>query len=96
MNTTGKVIVGIIVVIVIVAGGYYWYSSTHNSATTNGTSMTASSTTTGTITESGTAVTPLPAGSNNSDAALTQDTAALDAQINTFNTDKSEASQSTN
>ena len=91
MNTTGKVIVGIIVVIVIAAGGYYWYSSMHTNA-----NVTQTNSTTGTASEtvSGAAVSPLPAGSNTSDTALTQDTAAIDAQMNTLNTDNTQASQS--
>ena len=104
MTTTGKIILGVIVAIIIIGGaGYYWYSSMHSvsnaavTATTTDQNSTAQNTASapagGT---SGTNVNALPSGSSNSDAALTQDTAAIDAQMGGLNTDNASANQSVN
>lgn len=96
MTTTGKVLVGIIVLIIVAGGAYYWYAQTHNPATA---AVQVATTTSDSAQEANTLVsnTPvLPSGSGTSDASLSQDTAALDAQMSGLSADTASANQSVN
>ncbi len=113
MNTTGKIVAGIVVLIIIVAGAFYWYAHSRSgtpSFTASSTSMTATSSmpgmasstgnaagTSGNVMTSGSASTAtLPAGSNDSDASLQQDNAAIQAQMSGLDTDNSNTSAAMN
>jgi flagellar basal body-associated protein FliL len=102
MNSTGKIVAGIIVLIIVVAGAFYWFMHSKSgtpSFTASSTSMTATTSNTasaqsGTIDAAGAAA--LPGGTSDSDAALQQDTAAIDAQMGGLNTDNTNTSASLN
>jgi uncharacterized protein (UPF0333 family) len=93
MNTTGKVIIGVIVVLVIAGGAYYWYSHMQSESSA---AMTASSTTAMMTGSAAAANNPLPSGTSTSDSSLNQDTAAIDAQMNGLDSDNTQTSASMN
>ena len=100
MNTTGKVIVGIIVLVVVLGGAFYLYQQMQPTpvvapsiATT---SQTSSAGTPATSQQTAASVNPLPSGTATSDAALAQDAASVDTQMSALSSDNTQVTQSVN
>lgn len=86
MSSNAKIWIGVVVVIVLVLLGWYWYSQ-NNAGTTSQTpsGQTSTNTTNGS-----------PSGSATSDAALNQDSAAIDTQMSGLDSDNASMNQSFN
>lgn len=94
MSTTAKTVIAVVVVIVLIGLGY-WYVHTYgvNGANTGSNGAAAA----GIFNHTGsTANAQLPGGSSDSDAALNQDTAAIDAQMNGLSSDNANVTSATN
>jgi hypothetical protein len=94
MDTTGKIIVWVVVILIILGGLFYWYEYMHTPKVS--TSMTATSSAMLPSAAATAAANPLPAGTSTSDAALSQDTAAIDAQMNGLDSDNTNMTSSVN
>ena len=86
MSSTGKLVIGVIVVVLIGLG--FWYYSANKGGTAPAAPGSSAS-------PSDAGVLPTSA-SDNSDAALNQDTAAVDTQLNGLNSDSATVDSSIN
>jgi uncharacterized protein HemX len=94
MSTTGKVVTGIVVALIVFGAGYYWYSQSNANAVATGTAASepiTAQTQSGSLMQSTSSAQPLP---KTSDAALAQDSAAIDAQMNSLDSDTTSVNQS--
>ncbi len=88
MSQTNKVIVGVAVLAVVAGGAYYWFAL-------HGKTDSMANQEKGSYMNQGPAtVTTLPSGSDTSDAALQQDSAAIDAQMKGLDSDSANVDQS--
>jgi hypothetical protein len=88
MNSTGKVVIGIIVLLIVAAAGYYWYKSTDTNGTPSmGTALQVPAPTGNLPTGSNGSAGNTTAKPNTSDTGLAQDATAIDAQMNGLTAD---------
>jgi cytoskeletal protein RodZ len=90
MSKTGKIILWIIIAVIVI-GGIWWWIASQNTVSAP---TTAINTTTGTSNASTSASSTYPAG--NSNQAITQDLASVDAQLSGLNSDNASVTQSMN
>ncbi len=91
MSNTLKVVVTVIVVLIIALALYFWYAAAHSNNAANRSADVSAPFSSGTSN-----MAMLPGGASNSDAALTQDTAAIDAQMNGLASDNANTNTSLN
>ena len=111
MTRSFKIVLGVLLAIVVIGGVWYAISrkdsSTNGSSTSaNGSAYNtvpattsgspAGQTTASTNSSASTGSAPSPMATGNSDAALNQNAAAIDAQLNNMSSDSSAANQSLN
>lgn len=80
MSSTTKIVIAVVVVILVVLGIWYWSAGNHGSWN-NGAASTSDAA-------------MLPSGSDTSDAALDQDMASINANIQAADADSTNADQS--
>ena len=102
MNTTGKVISGIVIVVVVVGGAFFLYQQMQPMTaiapgpvnTTASNSVQQPVTPAPTAEQTAASVNPLPSGTDTSDAGLTKDAASIDTQMSGLSSDNTSVTQS--